>query len=65
MRLENPSTYEPMYLTIDKLDPQESLLFYDEYILDNLKDPIIIEIEEYGSFEFTDPVIIHKTFPMD
>lgn len=63
--LLHPDTYEPTYYVIDKLDPGESLMFYEEYILDSEEYPVKIEIQEYG-VDFSDAASsVYQTFTLD
>jgi len=62
--LKHPDAFESVYLTITELAPNETLAFYDEYLLDNEMDPVEAKIRQFLVM-VSDPLCVYKTFPLD
>ncbi len=63
-QLKNPFGFEPAYLAAPMLEPKQTLVFRDEYLLDNEADPVEAKIRQFLVLT-SDPPWVVKTFPLE
>lgn len=63
-QLETPFDFEPAYLATPMLEPMQTLVFRDEYLLDNETDPVEAKIRQFLVLT-SDPPWVVKTFPLE